>query len=304
LKGPKTLKMKKPNFFILGAPKCGTTSLAAWLAEHPYIFISPMKEPNFFNKSAEKYISLTQNDYERLFLKAQRHHIRVGEATTNYLRSKEAVPNILNYVDNSSEVKFIVAIRNPVDMAISLHGQRLREGREVVNDFATAWRLQKSRAEGEFLPPLSDAGSLMYGSICRLGEQIERLFRFVNQEQVHIIVLDDVIDNPRSEYEQVLDFLELPNDERQEFPVRNEARSIPLWAANLQRRFIWVKGRLGIHQEFGVFRRINNILFNSLGKDPVAKEVINELQEYFKNDVYLLSNILDRDFSYWLDYKS
>ena len=172
--------MKKPNFFILGAPKCGTTSLAAWLAEHPNVFMSPVKEPNFFNTGITKYLKYSPEAYQQLFTKADLQHLRVGEASTHYLLSKDAVPNILNYVENPSEVKFIVAIRNPVEMAVSWHGQMLRDGQEVVKDFATAWHLQETRAKGLSLPAFSEQARLLYGPLCLLGKQLEQLFRVLN----------------------------------------------------------------------------------------------------------------------------
>src|SRR5579871_6019552 len=66
---PSTLIMSdrlKPNFFIIGAPKCATTSMAAWLAAHPYIFMSPKKEPHFFNTDERQEVSDLE-EYMRLF---------------------------------------------------------------------------------------------------------------------------------------------------------------------------------------------------------------------------------------------
>lgn len=59
--------MKKPNLFILGAPKCGTTSLANWLGEHPRVFMSPMKEPYYFNKDHSYSRVENLKSYENLF---------------------------------------------------------------------------------------------------------------------------------------------------------------------------------------------------------------------------------------------
>ena len=86
--------MKKPNFFIIGAPKCGTTSLASWVSEHPSVYMSPLKEPDYFHAN-EKIGSL--KEYEQLFEGAGPEHITVGEASVRYLYSQVAVPNILNY---------------------------------------------------------------------------------------------------------------------------------------------------------------------------------------------------------------
>ncbi|MBT6687182.1 MAG: sulfotransferase [Bacteroidetes bacterium] len=294
--------IKKPNFFILGAPKCGTTSVASWLNDHPNIFISPMKEPNYFNTDAKRFIILDDLEYLNLFSKATEKHLRVGEASTNYLYSKEAVRNILDYVDEPSNIKFIVAIRNPIEMVVSLHGQRLRGGREVVENFEVAWRLQKDRSEGKYIPKLSDAGSLMYGEICRLGNQIELLLDVVNRDQIQFVVLEDIKENPKREYSKIIEFLGFPIDNRENFPIMNAARSIPIWVSRIELGVIWIKGKLAIRQEVGFLRWLNRRLFKFKDKKQLSDEINGELIKYFKDDIDLLSNLIGRDFSHW--YKS
>ena len=130
--------MKKPNLFIVGAPKCGTTSLYGWLSQHPNVYMSPIKEPGFFSPDS-LHRPGTLARYEALFAKAGAEHEIVGEASTNYLYSREAVPRVLEY---NPKAKFIVCVRNPVEMAPSLFAQRVWEGRDTVKCFEDAWRLQ------------------------------------------------------------------------------------------------------------------------------------------------------------------
>jgi hypothetical protein len=84
----------KPNFLILGAPKCGTTSLATWLADHPNVYFSPIKEPGFFSTDVGNQLVKNPEVYARLFDGAGPEHLAVGEASTSYLISKVAVPTI------------------------------------------------------------------------------------------------------------------------------------------------------------------------------------------------------------------
>src|SRR5581483_10303187 len=178
--------MKKPDFFILGAPKCGTTSLAAWLAEHPDIYMSPEKEPHFFNTDHKRYVTALEG-YERLFEGASDRHAAVGEASVWYLSSEDAVANILAY---NPAARFIVMLRNPVEMAPSLHEEQVFTGREEVRDFATAWDLQEARKRGHDLPRLTwEPKHLLYGDMCRLGAQLERLFSRVPAERVKMIFI-------------------------------------------------------------------------------------------------------------------
>src|SRR6056297_204893 len=98
--------IKKPNFFIIGAPKCGTTSMARYLGEHPDIFFSDPKEPNFFNTDFSEKIRITTEikEYLKLFQGADKYR-RVGEGTVWYFFSKEAILYILKF---NPEAKFIL----------------------------------------------------------------------------------------------------------------------------------------------------------------------------------------------------
>jgi len=220
--GRKSLMSRRPNFFIIGAPKCGTTSMARWLAEHPNIFMSPVKEPNFFNTDDRWTVTRTLRQYEALFRNAGPDHIAVGEASAWYLFSREAVPNILGYCEDP---RFLVMVRNPIEMAYSLHQQELYSGNEHIKDFQTAWALQSERAQGREISRFCvEPKRLLYGPVCKLEEQLERLYTLVPKEKVLVIVLDDVKMNPRREYLKVLEFLGVPDDGRTNFPVYNPAK--------------------------------------------------------------------------------
>ena len=170
--------MIKPNFFIIGAPKCGTTSLASWLAEHPEIYFSPTKEPHYFNTDHRRFLNSLQG-YERLFAGATVQHRAVGEASVWYMYSAAAVANILDY---AGEAKFIVMLRNPIEMAPSLHEELVFTGREDVKEFAEAWSLQDVRRNGQKLPPMVwEPKYVQYGDLCSLGVQLDRVFRLVRK---------------------------------------------------------------------------------------------------------------------------
>ena len=165
--------MKKPNFFILGAPKCGTTSLAHWLALHPQIFVSPVKEPFYFNTDDQARVRFSFREYEALFAGAGAEHVAVGEASTWYLHSAVAVTAILNYSDRP---KFIVMVRNPVEMAYSLHEQEIFSGQENEPIFRKAWSLQGQREKGRSIPKgCIEPKRLQYGWELSLGTHLQRV---------------------------------------------------------------------------------------------------------------------------------
>ena len=90
--------MRKPDFFIVGAPKCGTTALYEYLRPHPNVFMSTVKEPHFFAKDLGSYPHIkTDEEYAALFAGANEQHLRVGEASVYYLRSAVAIPNIREF---------------------------------------------------------------------------------------------------------------------------------------------------------------------------------------------------------------
>ena len=103
--------MVSPNFFILGAPKCGTTSLASWLSDHPHIFIPPIKEPHYFNTDDQHRNIRRRLDYEKLFRGVTEKHIGVGEASVWYLSSEVAVRNILDACAKSQDLSLCCEIR-------------------------------------------------------------------------------------------------------------------------------------------------------------------------------------------------
>ena len=91
-----------PNFFIVGAPKCATSSLSNWLQRHPQVFMSEWKEPRFFDTDLKVRMRVDEEAYRRLFRGADpQQHRAVGEATPWYLYSRVAVPSILRFAPDA-----------------------------------------------------------------------------------------------------------------------------------------------------------------------------------------------------------
>jgi len=134
--------LRKPIFFIIGAPKCDTISLSVWLGDHPKIFMAPIERTHFFNSDDRQAIR-TLDEYEALFCAATEKHIAVGEASVWYLSSAEAVPAIPRH---QPAAKFIIMLRNPVEIAPALHGEMPLSGLEQEQKFSTAWNLQDERS--------------------------------------------------------------------------------------------------------------------------------------------------------------
>lgn len=292
--------MKQPNFFIIGAPKCGTTSLAAWLAEHPQIYMSPLKEPHHFNTDQNHVITPGLRHYEQLFEKANDRHLAVGEASVWYLYSSAAVPNIERY---TTDAKYIVCLRDPVEMVYSLHEQLFVSGHECEPDFATSWHLQNDRVNGKLIPLLcSEPRFLLYGPVCSLGDQMERLYTQIPRKRVFPLLLDDIKADPHAAYCRVLEFLNIDDDERSEFSVHNPAKT--LRAPGLKKVIQLLgslKRSLGIRHGLGVLNAINRCNVRYRARAPMSIEMDYILKKYFREDVQKLSRLINRDLSHWID---
>lgn len=256
--------------------------------------MSPVKEPNCFNTDQNAIVRFQGPKYEALFDQVSPHQIAIGEASTWYLASEVAVPKILEYADRP---KFIVMVRNPVEMAYSLHDHMLYYGLEDQRDFKIAWRLQKERAMGRYIPRgCFEPKHLQYGWACSLGHHIARLLSLVKREQVHFVFLDDIKKDARSEYLKVLEFLGLKDDGRTEFPAKNTAKEHRLPSiAPILRWGATVKKRIGIYKSLGIVRL--NTRYRQ--RPPMDSQLRAELVQYFSEDIRLMEKLLDRDLSGW-----
>lgn len=289
--------MRKPNFFIIGAPKCGTTSLAAYLADHPNVYMSPIKEPHFFNTDMRWHdINVPDKSaYMRLFSDATSAHLAVGEASTTYLFSRQAVPNILEF---NSESKFIVMIRNPVDLAYALHSELLWNHNEDVQDFAEAWQLQDARVRGEHLPRTCLLPEwLQYRDVCKIGGQLDRVYSHVPRERVHVISQDALAREPRQVYLGVLQFLGLDDDGKRHFTVHNQSkRARWQYIANIVDTVCRIKHKvethIGFKTRFGLLAQVQRLNKKPHRRTPLSPALKAQLVSEFRDDVEFLSKIV------------
>lgn len=299
--------MRKPNFFIVGAPKCGTTALHAYLSTHPNLFLCEPKEPNYFSTDFPTHRYVTEEkDYLRLFSDASDEATNLGEASAWYLYSREALPNIHNF---DPQAKIIAMVRNPVDMVPSLHGMLLLNFAEDEKDLERAWELQVSRRAGEGFASDRNRGfdpkTCLYADVCKLGAQIDRLLEVFPREQVHIVVFDDFVRDTKTCYENVLHFLQVPLDERTEFPpenVRRHFKSQQVAWINWKIRDLGasVKRKLGIVRSFDVLDKLNRLNERKEERPKLKPELKKKMVAEFRADIEKLANLTHRDLSHWL----
>ena len=288
--------MPKPNFFIIGAPKCGTTSLAHWLSEHPAVFMPKIKELDFFNTDIRKTFVESMDDYLAHFRHAAERHTAIGEASTGYLRSHSAVPAIERAFPGC---RYIVCLRNPAKMAPAWHQQMLRECWEDVHDFETAWSLQEARRNGEHIPATcAEPANLQYAEVCALGSQVERLLATVDAARVHFVLLEELRDHPAATYGGVLDFLGLADDGREHFPALNVAARIPAPVSRAIRRVSDFKRRHHIGTGLGMLNALSNVLARPQ-RQTVDRATQIMLRRRFAAEVEQLQQQIGRSLTHW-----
>ncbi|MEL6477352.1 MAG: sulfotransferase domain-containing protein [Pseudomonadota bacterium] len=292
--------MRHPNFFLIGAPKCGTTALANWLAARPDVFMSPVKEPHHFNTDGGYPGVADRAAYERLFDGAGAAHRAVGEASVGYLSSEVAVSNLLA---RYPEARLIACLRNPLDMLPSLHQQYVFNGTEPLGDFAEAWAAsERRRAEAWRAPSGSDWQVFHYPRMGLLGAQVDRLFATAGPARCLILTLEEMNADPKGVFARVLHHIGAAEGQIGPLGRANAAKAAraPVLRA-LMTRAAALKRRLGWTRSLGLARGIDRLNRVEQPWTPLPAPLSAEMAETFRADIALLSRLLNRDFSYWLD---
>mgnify|MGYP000024875779 CR=1 FL=1 len=295
----------RPNFFIVGAPKCGTSSLHDYLDQHPDVFMSrTMKEPDYFCTDLTINEARRKRDldsYLSLFAKAG-HASRIGESSVWYLFSTVAARNIHRF---DPAARIIIMLRNPIDAAYSLHGQFIWSCNEDILDFAQAIDAEPDRRAGRRIPPTATSpDGLQYTRVFSFAEQVQRYLDVFGREQVKIIIFEDFVRSTPAVYRQTLQFLDVDDRFVPEFQVVNAAKPVALGL----NRFFATRPTLrnAIHRlvPAEVQRKLIDALpyVASTVQRPakIDPELRRRLIPRFAADVRRLSEILGRDLTHWV----
>ncbi len=289
-----------PDFFIIGAPKSGTTALSEYLRQHPDVLFSQPKEPHFFNDDFSHRYTETLEEYLDCFSHGSGEEKAVGEGSVFYLYSKTAVSNILKRNPNA---RFIVMLRNPVEAAYSWHWQSVYSFGEHIDDFEAAWRAQEPRQRGENLPLYNRVSeALHYGPLFSYSTQLKRLFEQVAREQVLVILYDDFKSQPDAVYDQALKFLSLPPHQLEKYDRINASKQLRWsWVARAVNAIGALKRSMGINKGIGVLTRLKRWNTSYRERPSLSPKFRAELEEYFREDVIRTADLIDRDLSGWLN---
>jgi hypothetical protein len=301
----------RTTFFLAGAPRCGTTALARALSEHKDVCFSVPKETHFFAllPAALDTELLKREFVEKFFDPAQLDRKALGEASVSYLYSPTAIRAIDQVFPDS---RFLIIIRNPLEMLPSYHAKMLFMMEENEPDFETAWRLQDSRASGFKIPRrCRDPRMLQYREIGRLGFHVANLFSIVQRSRVKVIRYEDFARAPIAVYREVVGFLGLDDDDRSSIPRINGTksyRSALLHELTTRPPGVRVSvklARMKARDDPPLFIRALRVLRKANVKTtqwrPLSAAMRDEIVETLRDDVLLLSSLVGRDLRDWFE---
>jgi hypothetical protein len=295
--------MKKPNFFIVGAPKCGTTAMDYYLSQHPEIFMAE-KELHFFavDLAIPEYASRQYDNYLRYFDQSKDEKI-LGESSVFYLYSRVAAKRIFDF-DNAA--KILIHLRNPVDVIASHHAQIIYEGYENVTELSEALKVEPKREAGDLIPESCIMPFVLrYRDLARFSEQVQRYLDVFGREQVHIVVFEDLKTDTLAVYGHVLAFLGVDTNFTPALPVVNANKRIrssilqkfmddrPAWTSKAARLI------MPRYVRTAVKRGIKELNTKHEPRRPMDLELRRQLQRELAPEVERLSVLLDRDLSEW-----
>ena len=203
--------MNKPNLFIVGAPKCGTTFLYHYLKQHPEIYFPDFKEPHFFGSDLIRKngaYDLSLNNYKSLFNSDKKI---IGEASTFYIFSKNAAKEMYDF---NPKAKIIIMLRDLVDLVHSIHSQFVFSGDETIENFEKALNMESKRLKGQKIPiQTTVVNKLFYTSnILSLPKNITSFINYFGSKNIKIIFLDEIKNNPQKVYSETLKFLNVDSN--------------------------------------------------------------------------------------------
>ena len=298
--------------------------MAEYLREHPDVCFSTPKEPHYFllhdlrGREPAELRDAVRGKYLDLYFRDRQGASVFAEGSVSYLYAPERLEPILKLWPRA---KFIISLRNPLEMVPSLHQRLFYNGDENQRQFDHAWDLTAERRAGRKIPrSCLDPRFLDYWEAGKLGKHLERFFELVPRERCLVTVFDDFKADPGAMYREVLQFLDLPDNGRTTFERHNESKDSRFaWIHRLMKRpprsliFLFDSedrdviaagaGEPGPLLQKVMAVRTRIIHWNRIpaGKPRVSDRVLNEMREMYRDDVALLSRVAGRDLNHWID---
>ncbi len=290
--------LQRPNLFIVGAGKSGTTSLHDYLGQHPEIFMSPEKEPMYFFNLDLRYLGvLNKGDYLKLFQKANGEKV-IGESSSMYLSSESAAKDIKAF---APDAKIIIMLRDPLEMMHSLHSQNIYNGDEDLLDFRTALETDPLSRKGvkrsHYTQVLEPIDYLARG---KYTAQVKRYFEAFGRQNVEVIIYDDFKKDTQGTYQLTLKFLGVDPTFKAEFTIQNPNKRVKhLFLRKVSRSLLKpFPGLKGIFP-MSLQNKAREFLFTIEQRKPIDAQYEKELRGVFIDEIIQLENLLGKDLHSW-----
>ncbi len=294
----------KPDFFIVGQPKSGTTALHALLAQHPQIFMSSVKEPEFF--ASDIWTRVGEGEYRRMFDDSDETQIS-GEASPNYLFSEVAAQRIADW---NSEARIVAILREPMDFLYSYYLQLRRNAtgfHEPASTFQQALDLESDRARGVGIPEGHRAPRrLQYTQRVKYREQLERFYGQFPQDQVLVLIYEEFRADNAATMRRICEFLRVDTGYVFQATTENESvttrsrRAMHAIADLSHGRGVWrpIRGAIRAFTPRCVTRAAASAAYRTLAfgpKSAVDPSLRLKLIQRFRPEVEAISTLLQRD---------
>jgi hypothetical protein len=289
--------MKCPDFYIVGAPKCGTTAFDEYLNQHPKISMTEKELHYWGSDIVFREGKITKKTYFKYLQKSLKQGNLLGEGAVWYLVSKTAAQELKQFSPNA---KILIFLRNPVEACYSLFYNTHFNGDDVSPTFEDALANQELR-KTQF-PEFYNCPTIafQYQSMYLYYEQVKRYFDVFGKENVKVVVFEEFLKNKQATYNEVLQFLGVESHILDFTPINQnkEIRFVGLRKFILQPQYL-VKGFFKLLIPYKPWREnIKQLLWTINSKEvkrPKMKEETQRmLQEFYEEDIFKLEQLLQK----------
>lgn len=300
-----------PSFLVIGAGKAGTTSLHRWLTEHPQVFVTRIKETNYFAYEASEreaddalrphghrqFSIRSWGEYLNLFRGAEAFDAR-GEVSPIYL----AWPSVPERIAaRLPDVRLIAVLRHPVDRAYSSYLMHARDSRER-RSFAEAIRQELDGTGDRAL----SYGQLNYLRIGFYHAHLSHYWERFGSDRLHVELFDDLKTDPHALMRRVYRFIGVGEDFEPDLSARLNPSGLPrrrVLAPLLRKSRVSRALRALVPPAFQprAERAFERWRAGHLVKPPLDPALRADLIERYRDDIIQLDHRLGRDLSGWLE---